>query len=349
MTRTWTLLVLAALAGSVLPLGTARAQSDAEFQAMRKRMAQLEAEVRELRTTAVETAAYLDEAAAAQSAAAAAPAAGCSNGCCSSGGCGQGCCGGQGCGQGCCGECGGACGGGCGDYCCGACPPPCVPLFGFEYVQLRPYAGDRYLQNFATNYPAQLDFEPSYRVWLGWQLDSGLGARVRYWEIDRGEDFGGSSVGVEFRTIDAEVIQSVDLGRWDLLVSGGARYGETCVRTDATDAGFDGTGVTASLTASRDLTAAGGLRFVTTARYSALYGNTKIFTGGNLAANNIHRDDIVDVLELSVGPQVRFTLANGMTVFSGGGVEAQRWSNFGSIGNIDFGFVGLSTNFGITR
>lgn len=343
MTRTWTLLVLAALAGSVLPLGTARAQSDAEFQAMRKRMAQLEAEVRELRTTAVETAAYLDEAAAAQSAAAAAPAAGCSNGCCSSGGCGQGCCGGQGCGgQGCCGECGGACGGGCGDYCCGACPPPCVPLFGFEYLQLRPYAAEDVI----SNNNAQLDFEPAYRVWLGWQLDSGLGARARYFEIDRGEDFNGGSVGVEFRAADVEIIQSTRFGRWDLLISGGARYGETGLRNNNVDTGFNGTGFTTSLTATRDLTSGGGLRLATSARWSILYGNSTQFLNG--IANDIDRDDLMGMLELSLGPQMRFTLANGMTVFSGGGVEGQLYQDVAADeGNA--GLFGFSTNFGITR
>lgn len=259
------------------------------------------------------------------------------------------------------GACGGCCSNGgcdtcCSNDCCGGCEwigpefytnrcRTCGIVAGAEFIYLRPYASEDLLTTGIGQ--AQLDFEPSMRYWLGWQLDSGLGARIRYWEIDRGEDFGGTSLGVEFRTLDLEATQNVDFRRWSLLVSGGIRYAESNIRRNTAETGQDGIGLTTSLTAARDLTEAGGLRFVTTARWSALYGNSKDFINGALV--DVDRDDLFSILELSIGPQVRRQLSSGAFLTFNTGFEAQYWSNGIGADTQDVGFIGWASSVGIAR
>lgn len=246
------------------------------------------------------------------------------------------------------------CGGCSNDCCCGPCEwigpefytnrcRSCGVVAGAEIVFLKPH----FSEDFSTNANVQYDFEPSYRYWLGWQMDSGLGARLRYWEIDRGNSFNNAEIGVEFRTLDLELTQGVEFRRWSLLLSGGIRYGETSDRLNIFDDGFDGTGLTTSLTAARDLTSGGGLRLVTTGRWSLLFGNSKRFVNG--AVFDVDRDDLVNVLEVQVGPQIRRPLSSGAFLTLGAGFEGQYWSNPMGFDTNDYGFVGFGTNMGIAR
>ncbi|MCE9604815.1 MAG: hypothetical protein K8U03_07935 [Planctomycetia bacterium] len=238
------------------------------------------------------------------------------------------------------------------------CKDRCAGIIaGTETVFLRPYASGGNLDNGPGS--AQMNFNPSQRYWLGYQSADGLGARIRYWEFDRGATSGGvvggagpTGLGVEFRNLDVEMTQAVDFKRWNLLFSGGLRYQEmgfnTATTTNIFDVGFDGVGLTFAGQASRDLNSSGSLRMTMGGRWSAIYGNTKVafttigFPAFPVAAN----DDLVNVLELNIGPQYRRLLSNGSYLTAGVGVEAQHYSNstFG-----DIGFVGFGTSIGITR
>lgn len=245
------------------------------------------------------------------------------------------------------------------------CKDRCAGIIaGTETVFLRPYASGGLLD--VT--PAQMNFNPSQRYWIGYQSADGLGGRIRYWEFDRGATgAGGSSLGVEYRNLDVEMTQAVDFKRWNLLFSGGLRYQETGTNVGIgalggaanIGLGFDGVGLTFSGTAARDLNQSGSWRMASTARWSAVYGNSKLDVGGAVGGIGgvalVGRDDLVNILELQIGPQYRRRLPNGSYLTLGAGVEAQYYSNgldipVGGLGfGIDTGFVGFNSSIAITR
>jgi len=246
------------------------------------------------------------------------------------------------------------------------CKDRCAGIIaGTETVFLRPYASSGFLDPGAG--AVAMNFNPSQRYWIGYQSADGLGGRIRYWEFDRGATgAGGAGVGVEYRNLDVELTQAVDFKRWNLLGSAGLRYQETGMNVGPSlfaglplDFGFDGVGLTFSGTATRDLNQSGTWRFASTARWSAVYGNSKAnvggVLGGGLGAGVVSRDDLVNILELNIGPQYRRRLSNGSYLTMGAGVEAQYYSNaldlpVGPIGvGIDTGFVGFSSSIAITR
>src|SRR5439155_2414471 len=104
--------------------------------------------------------------------------------------------------------------------------------------------------------------------------------------------------------------------------------------------------------ATRDLNTSGSLRLTSGARWSAVYGNSHQSTAGVTTTNN--RDDLINILELNIGPQYRRLLRNGGYLTLGAGLEAQYWANTGSqfvgtLGTQDVGFAGFSSTFAITR
>lgn len=232
---------------------------------------------------------------------------------------------------------------------------------GIDFLFLKPYASGA---TTATG-SAQLNFEPAYRMYVGRQNADGLGARIRYFEFDRGDSGpAGDGLGVEFRALDIEATQAVDFRRWNLMFAGGLRYAETNLQLSlpgvlSVGGGFDGVGLTFAGQATRDLNKSGSLRLTSGARWSTLYGNSK----GNfqiLALPNTVipvRDDLVNVLEINIGPQYRRQLRNGGYLTLGAGLEGQYWGNaidiipipLIGVGSSDVGFAGFSTTFAITR
>jgi hypothetical protein len=212
---------------------------------------------------------------------------------------------------------------------------------GMEMIMLRPYFSEDFLTT-----AAHLDFEPSYRYWGMYQSADGLGGRLRYWSIDQFEVFGASQVGVEFRTMDAEMVQNIDFRRWNFLMSGGCRYGEASSDINRFESGFDGIGLTVAMQGTRDLNSSGSLRMTMGGRWSALYGNSKDFTNG--IQTNIDRDDLVSIMELNIGPQYTRPFGNG-TLTMGGGLEAQHWSNGATDDTQDFGFAGFMSSISFSR
>jgi hypothetical protein len=86
---------------------------------------------------------------------------------------------------------------------------------------------------------------------------------------------------------------------------------------------------------------------LSSARWSAVYGNTSQNLG-----RTTDRDDLLNIMELQLGPQYRRALRNGGYLTLGGGLEAQYWNNGNGSGftdTEDFGFAGFFTSVGITR
>jgi hypothetical protein len=246
------------------------------------------------------------------------------------------------------------------------CKDRCAGIIaGTETVFLKPFASGG-LFGATGDGGAQMNYNPSQRYWIGYQSADGLGARIRYWEFDRGATGGGgTALGVEFRNLDVEMTQAVDFKRWNLLFSGGLRYQETGANASVAgvnviNTGFDGTGVTFSGQATRDLNPSGSLRMTMGSRWSAVYGNSK-GTGlvGGVQTPFINRDDLVNVLEINIGPQYRRRLNNGAYLTLGAGVEAQYYTNglYAGAGvvptvydaNQTAGFVGFGSSIAITR
>jgi hypothetical protein len=257
--------------------------------------------------------------------------------------------------------CADACAEGCTDQCTSCAPSRhvgrdfwvckdrgCGWVGGVEFLLLKPYAGGGYL----SSGTAQMNFNPAYRLTLGRQNADGLGARIRYFEFDRGATGVGNDIGVEARYFDAELTQAVDFRRSSLLFSGGLRYAQyeaaNNLATPApTSFGFDGFGLTFSGQATRDLTKSGSLRMVSTARWSAVYGNSKFG-----AANTHVNDNLVNIFEINIGPQYRRQLRRGAYLTLGGGFEAQYWSNAfttTTMPSADVGFAGFGSQIAITR
>lgn len=260
--------------------------------------------------------------------------------------------------------CADACAEGCTDQCTSCAPSRhvgrdfwvckdrgCGWVGGVEFLLLKPYAGGGYMDNAGG---AQLNFNPAYRLTLGRQNADGLGARLRFFEFDRGSRVGTSVLGVEARYLDAELTQAVDFRRWNLLFSGGLRYAEIQAANDTFTVdsfGTSGFGVTFSGQASRDLNKSGSLRMVSSARWSAVYGNSH-----SLTLPGTTNDNLMNIMEINIGPRYRRCLRNGAYLTIGGGFEAQYWSNAASIadqlpsnGAGDIGFAGFSSSIGITR
>jgi hypothetical protein len=97
------------------------------------------------------------------------------------------------------------------DECCDPCRAGCVA--GAELLFLRPYESDGDFTDF--------DYEDGYRFWLGWQSATGLGARIRYFDLEAEE---GTDV-FEVSAVDFEAFDTVHIGcYWDLNIGAGLRY-----------------------------------------------------------------------------------------------------------------------------
>src|SRR5688572_18662159 len=78
-----------------------------------------------------------------------------------------------------------SCGDSCCDSCCGGCDPCCRPggvIGGAEISFLKFHESQGTRGKDGTDLDP--DYDPAYRLWVGYQGCDGLGWRVRYWEFD---------------------------------------------------------------------------------------------------------------------------------------------------------------------
>ena len=155
--------------------------------------------------------------------------------------------------------------------------------FGYEATVLRPYISDRVPGRGFDN-----EYGVGHRLTLGGENDSGVGARVRYWFYDHGHDAipplapGLPGIHVGMDVFDLEATLSDSLCNWDILVSGGARYGRAQLSDGTANVYFEGTGPTVSLAAQREV------------------GNRGLYLVGNFRASfligEIHETTVIDGL-----------------------------------------------------
>jgi hypothetical protein len=272
----------------------------------------------------------------------------------------------------------GACGG-CG---CGCCCDPCCRSQGFyggvelSYLKAHNSSGTGPTGLLAAARSVNVggitvdssvaeidpDFEPTPRLWIGYQRCDGLGVRLRYWEYDHSFDVAiGSPFTLFFDTFtqtipgadgfhgwdtwiaDIEVTDSSLVGcYWDVTWSCGFRQVEFVENVGLGLPGFPllimsksfiGSGLTASVEVRRRATCNIGL--FCSARASAIYGDedTQLvdrFGPGLITANSeTERNDVKYIWEAQLGVEYIMPLSSGASLFARAGAEVQYWGGFG--------------------
>jgi hypothetical protein len=239
----------------------------------------------------------------------------------------------------------------CGDRCGfpigGACADCCRRgwIAGAELVVLKPFQSEGQLtdQNYRTG----------FRGWIGYQREDGLGLRLTGFDYFQR---GGTSATVGARSVvdtnylDLEIIDSINVCNWNLLVGGGIRYDDTRVSNiDINSTGIGGfvnsrfTGVgpviSAQLTraVNENVSLFGGMRS------SILAGSNPTVGAGRLD------DTLVTIQELQVGGQFNWARDRGGMAFIRSGMEAQWYSGFVDGDSEDLTLMGGFITVGIMR
>ncbi len=200
---------------------------------------------------------------------------------------------------------------------------------GYEVTFLKPYVSDNV---FAPGWGD--DYGTGHRFVIGYDNGSGLGARVRYWMYNHNHQdaTGAPALNIDMDVLDGEVTLREGLHNWDLLVSGGVRYGRMAFDFGAGDLYFEGIGPTVALEANREV-GNRGFYLIGNFRASMLYGELGGAAAGFLAAD----DETAIVLENQLG--VGWSREYGRGVLNVRGLwESQYWYNAG-LGDDVFGFA----------
>ena len=250
---------------------------------------------------------------------------------------------------------------------------------GVEYLLLSPQITNRGFDNiFYVGAAASVEtdgviddgLESGVRLTVGKEACDGFGVQFRYFHFESDFDYSGEwdggtpilingLVDIEANAIDIEMTQRAQFRAWDLVVSGGLRYGSVeiaqpgglfngipaLVFNGRSGVEFEGVGPTFSITAQRPI-GNRGLSVVGRARTALLFGDidqTYAFQGPPFAGTI--NDDFVQVSEFQLGLQADRHIGN-RTVNLGIFWEAQRWdSDSNALG--DLGLHGLSLMAGL--
>lgn len=215
------------------------------------------------------------------------------------------------------------------------------------------------------------DLEGGVRFVLAKEHCSGTGVRFRYFDYDNNVGYSGEWEGatnfvfsgetnIEVNATDLEVTQRGTFHFWDLVASGGVRFGEVDINQGGSlfigpgtfygipsGVDFDGAGPTFSLEADRPL-GNSGLALIGRARVSLLFGDTDVtptFGTATPPISSFQSDDFVQVTEFQFGLNYERQVRGANASF---GVfwEAQRWdSDSNYLG--DLGLHGLSLQTGV--
>jgi hypothetical protein len=273
-----------------------------------------------------------------------------------------------------CDACGDVCGGcGCYSDCCGCCDDGGL-LGGWgvfseaELLFLRYHRADGIRIGSGAGESGEFDFEPAYRLSLGAVAPNGVGFRTRFFEYDHFENIEdpGDGLGVNTYTLDMELFEAFALNQnWAMEISGGVRYcnfREEMIDVGAGDfreIGFNGAGLVTGLEARR---AIGGLGLLYARTRAAVVQDDKTVInvdGGVLNQSVLLVDTTGGMLELAVGGEANYALANGAVLFARSGLEWQNWWNFSNEfdfltsegffdGASDVGFGGFTFSLGMS-
>lgn len=211
--------------------------------------------------------------------------------------------------------------------------------------------------------------EGGVRLTGGYETCCGFGAQVRYFSYDNDIGyqglwnagttipvFGQNTIDVD--ALDIEVTQRGEFKSWDVVATGGLRYGSVDITQPTnffsgipavifggpTGVDFTGVGPVVSLSAQRPL--GYGLSIFGRARMAMLFGDVEVTPAFQSGGTFTVQDEFAQVWEMQFGLQMNHDF-NGHNVFGGVFWEAQRWdsdSNF--IG--DLGLHGLGLSAGCT-
>ncbi len=166
---------------------------------------------------------------------------------------------------------------GCAACCTKPCCDPSAWFVGYELTVLQPYVSE-----FGAGQAFDDEFGFGHRLTAGYDGGTGMGARARFWFYNHGHDFvpaGTGSLGIDMDVFDVELMLYEQLRNWNLMVTGGARYGRVQLNGDFFPTGnrvfFEGVGPTASLETTRNF-GDKGLYFVGNARASILFGDIHV-------------------------------------------------------------------------
>lgn len=214
------------------------------------------------------------------------------------------------------------------DECCDPCRAGFVG--SFEVLFLRPYESEGDFNDF--------DYEDGYRFTLGWQSATGLGARLRYFDLEAEE---GTDL-FESEYFDIEVFDAIRLGcYWDLTIGGGLRYLD--LQADELGTGIDeinGVGPVLSAELVRHFGQRGW----------AAYGiiRESIIVGDGTDGGIIEDDLTVSMSEIQLGIQHNRDWRNGGQLFARVGWEAQYYHDIMD-GENGAALMGATFGVGIMR
>lgn len=208
----------------------------------------------------------------------------------------------------------------------------------YEMTILRPFFSD-----LAAGPGFHEDFGIGHRFTLGVENHQGYGVRARYWmQNESMEGYGfyvGETLQIDMDALDIDLTLREKFRRWDLLLSGGVRYGRNGYSSDTLlppgEAKFEGFGPTFSFQADRKL-GCRGLHVIGNFRASLLFGDANFF--GDTAEG-----ELSTVFDTQLGLGWRRPLGSA-TLDLRAVWESQVWQNNAMADTI----IGLGTNQGFT-
>lgn len=243
------------------------------------------------------------------------------------------------------------------DYQYGSCSSRTI-YAGVELLLLRPQMGSLTIKEpFGITLNPTQDYYASGRFYAGIESASGIGARIRYWQLDNGASAQATSADVEVEAIDFEATVAAYAGCTELLFFGGARYGNIDTRLglgledipligELADFrhGSEGVGPTVGMSVRREF-GCRGLALVGGLRGAWLYGQTHAGIEGDVL---LEADQtMTQVWEAQLG--VEYTRNMGAyNLVVRAAWEAQSWeiAPIGTLLSQDIGFQGLVLSLG---
>ena len=243
--------------------------------------------------------------------------------------------------------------------CCDRCPGF---IGGVEITFLKPHNNALDLvvgPNIQIPLLPEFDFEIAPRIWLGYEFAGGLGLRATWWDFDHAVAAPGLVSGMEATTMDVELAQTGSFCKWDLLMSGGVRYGRIEESLDfpgfvGLSHEFEGVGGTIAFTARRPV-GSRGFALIGGVRGSLLFGQTDSTLSLPfipIEATLRNTQHMLEIYEMRLGGEWSRDLAYGARFYSQVTYEAQAWNMAPiALGLVDsqIGFSGVAFNIGIAR